>query len=190
MKVKHKKCLVLNATMEPLALVDWRRAITLVISEILEPVDYYDDAILTCGQKHIPNPAVVKCKKYVKQNHRKIAFSRKHVFLRDQMRCQYCGKQDFSGKTLTYDHVIPRVKWKKLGKQGTPTNWTNIVTCCTSCNRKKGEKTVNEVGFKLLRQPVQPSPHLFILGLSPWEKEIPRQWTIYLTSLYRHLIPK
>lgn len=194
MRTRHKKVLVLNATYEPLALIDWKRAITLVMVNQenpklgLEVVDYYDDAILTCGNKHVPTPAVVRCPKYIKQGHRKIAFSRKHVFLRDQMRCQYCGKQDFSGKDLTYDHVIPRAKWHKLGNKGSPTNWENIVCCCISCNRRKGEKTLKECGFKLKREPKRPTPHEYILGLSPWEKTIPLQWRTYLTPLYQHLL--
>jgi hypothetical protein len=117
----HRRVLALNQDYTPIATISWKRAIVLSIinqedsRKGVEIIDYYDDHILTCGNKHIPVPAVVRSPSYIRQDKRKVSFSRKHVFLRDQMTCCYCGKQDLTGEVLTYDHVIPRVMWKKLG---------------------------------------------------------------------------
>ena len=74
--------------------------------------------------------------------------SRFGVFLRDGFTCQYCGKK-VSPKKLTIDHVLPKSK-------GGKTTWTNVVTACIDCNLKKGDKTPEEVGMKLIRQPKPP----------------------------------
>lgn len=196
MRTKHdKRVLMLNADFSALATISWKRAIVLAIinqedpTKGLEIVDYYDDVILTCGGKNIPMPAVVRSPHYIRQTKRKLSFSRKHVFLRDQMTCCYCGKQDITGETLTYDHVIPRAAWKKLAYKGTPTQWGNICTCCKSCNRRKADRTPKEAGMILLRQPNEPSPTNFVLGLSPWSK-IHSKWEVYLPPLYKSLLEK
>ena len=131
-------------------------------------------------------PAVIRNVKYVDLNKRKISFSKKHVFLRDDMRCVYCGAQDITGEILTFDHVIPKAKWKRLGFPGTATKWENIVTACRRCNLKKADKTPKEAGMKLLKEPKQPSSAQYVLGISPWTK-IPKQWEIYMPPLYKHL---
>ncbi len=190
-----KRVLALNADFTPIATISWKRAIVLSIinqenpQKGLEIIDYYDDHILTCGNRHVPMPAVVRSPVYIRQDKRKVSFSRKHVFLRDQMTCSYCGTQDLTGETLTYDHVIPRVTWKKLGYKGTPTKWTNIVTCCRACNRKKADRCLKECGMRLLKEPAEPRAAQFVLGISPWSKIHPLWWP-YMPPLYKHLMDK
>jgi 5-methylcytosine-specific restriction endonuclease McrA len=46
--------------------------------------------------------------------------------------------------------VIPR-------SRGGSTTWSNIVTCCRPCNRRKGGKTPAEAGLRLLKRPMRPS---------------------------------
>jgi len=195
-KKSHRKALVLNADYRPLGLIGWQRAIVLSMinqcnaMEGLEVVDFYkNDFIQSTGNKKYPVPAVVRCPKYIQQNRNKIPFSRKNVFIRDQLTCQYCGFSDGTANNLTYDHVIPRATWKREGYHGTPTNWTNIVTCCVPCNRKKADRTPKEAGMKLLRGAKEPNPAQFILGLSPW-MHIPDEWITYLTPIYKHLLDK
>jgi hypothetical protein len=40
--------------------------------------------------------------------------------------------------------------------QGGRKDWENIVTCCVSCNRRKGGRTPAEAGMHLLRPPRRP----------------------------------
>lgn len=191
MKRIHTRTLVLNSDYLPISLISWKRAIILSMmnqdnpSEGVEVIDFYknDFIEMTQGRKY-PIPAVVRLANYVRQKKRKLPFSRKNVFVRDQMTCQYCGFSDGTIKHLTYDHVVPRSVWKKKNHQGTPTSWNNIVTCCISCNRKKADLTPEQAGMKLKKVPTEPNPHQFILGLSPWSS-IPEEWEPYLTPIYK-----
>ena len=47
--------------------------------------------------------------------------------------------QEQNKTKLTIDHVIPKSK-------GGSNSWQNLVTCCKSCNIKKDNKTLEEVG--------------------------------------------
>ncbi len=185
----EKKVLILNANYMPLALISWQKAIVLSCKYEKNPsngiriLDYYG-TVLTCGNRHLPLPSVAITPKYV--NKKKVAFSKKHVFLRDNLTCCYCGRQDLTGKSLTYDHVIPRSKWKQYGGKGTPTNWTNIVTCCFKCNNLKGDSMLSSVNMKLNKKPIEPNPTQFILGMGPWTQIHPH-WEPYLTPIYKKL---
>ena len=100
-------------------------------------VEYYDHSLKDGrGKKHFI-PAVIRNVKQVKQSYRKVNFSRINVFKRDNYTCQYCGiKAGEEGVDLELEHVVPRSKWNGTG---TPTCWTNIVTACRVCNRKKAD---------------------------------------------------
>jgi hypothetical protein len=50
---------------------------------------------------------------------------------------------------LTFDHVTPVA-------QGGRKDWENIVTCCVTCNRRKGGRTPEEAGMHLRRMPRRP----------------------------------
>jgi len=155
----------------------------------MEVIDFYsDDSIRATNNKRFPLPAVVRCPKYVKHKRNTVAFSRKNVFIRDQLTCQYCGTRGLV-RELTYDHIIPRSVWRQEAYNGTPTNWTNIVTCCLSCNKKKADRTPKQAGMTLLRSAITPNVSQFILGLSPW-MHIPDEWLPYLTPVYKHLLEK
>jgi hypothetical protein len=82
-----------------------------------------------------------------------VRYSRKNILTRDEYTCQYCGHRKKDEMTL--DHVIPRSK-------GGDNSFTNLVTCCKDCNLKKGNKTIKEVGMKLLKQPETPKWKSFI----------------------------
>src|SRR5262249_24426894 len=77
-----------------------------------------------------------------------VPFSRANIYARDDHRCQYCG-DGFPTSELTFDHVVPVA-------QGGRKDWENIVTCCVTCNRKKGGRTPAEAGMHRLRMPKRP----------------------------------
>jgi len=187
----HKRALVLNADFRPLGVIGWQRAIVLTLENQetpgtgLEVVTYYADTIKGTAGKEYPAPAVVRSPNYIKQKKRNIPFSRKNVFIRDQLKCQYCGER-FKPSELTYDHVVPRAKWKKQKHVISPTQWNNIVTACIPCNRIKANRTPKEANMKLIKEPQEPNPYGYILGLTPWGV-IPEEWYMWLTSLYSHL---
>ncbi len=76
--------------------------------------------------------------------------SKDGIWNRDQGICQYTGKK-LTKDQSTIDHVIPRSK----GGQDT---WTNMVVCDKTLNSKKGNKLNSELGLKLRKEPIEPSP--------------------------------
>ena len=62
---------------------------------------------------------------------------------------------------------------------GGRTEWTNIVTCCMECNRRKGGKIPHEAGMTLLRRPAKPE-WLPILRITINIKQAPESWFDYL----------
>ncbi len=146
--------LVLNADFRPLnyfplSLWSWQNSVKAVFLERVNVVSEYDNAI------HSPSwemklPSVISLKEYV-QVSRKPAFTRFNVFLRDRFSCQYCTTP-VPTQDLTFDHVVPR-------SRGGRTQWTNVVTACSVCNLKKGNKSIKQAGMHLLKKPEQPNNH-------------------------------
>jgi 5-methylcytosine-specific restriction endonuclease McrA len=75
-------------------------------------------------------------------------------------------------KKLTIDHVVP------ISKGGQHT-WTNVVTACSQCNNRKGDKTPAQVGFQLLNDPEHPQ-WLPSRELSYKTQHLPQIWQTYL----------
>lgn len=192
MQSHHNKCLLLNADYMPLSIISWKRALTWLIryennSQYgIEIVDFYkDDFIVGVHNKKYPIPAVAKTKRFFQVKDSSVTFSRKNIFLRDQYTCQYCN-QTFDNKQLTYDHVVPKSKWND--DNGSPTIWTNIVTACVECNRKKGNRTPKQANMPLINLPIKPfktSRYLPIAHhLRKIKDTIPVEWTLYLPKSY------
>jgi 5-methylcytosine-specific restriction endonuclease McrA len=57
--------------------------------------------------------------------------------------------------------------------------WDNIVTCCIACNRRKGDRTPEEIGLRLVRKPRRPAA-LPSLTLSLGVSRAPESWRDYL----------
>lgn len=100
-----------------------------------------------------------------------VVFSRKNLLLRDRYTCQYCGKYLKNPKERTIDHVIPK-------SRGGKTVWTNVVLCCKKCNLKKGDRTPEEAGLKLLKKPKAPKWQALILEEFPKHKK--DVWKVFL----------
>ena len=94
-------------------------------------------------------PRVVRLLNYDRVPRNAVKFSRRNVFLRDEHRCQYCGRR-FGVHNLSLDHVIPR-------SRGGQTTWENIVAACLKCNVQKGGRTPKEAGMTLCRPPHKPA---------------------------------
>lgn len=78
-----------------------------------------------------------------------VKLSKKNVIKRDKNKCAYCGEK-FKPKDLTVDHIIPKSKGGKF-------KWENLVCSCVKDNSKKGDRTPEEAGMKLLYLPRAPS---------------------------------
>src|SRR5438552_3781568 len=113
--------LLLNATYEPLRVLNWQKAITLLWQGKVEVLEVYDREIHGVSVT-IKLPSVIRLLKMIKirDAHRSVKFSRINIFTRDGYRCQYCRRK-YRTEDLTFDHVIP------IAKGGKKT-WENIVT--------------------------------------------------------------
>lgn len=192
MKQENSKCLVLNADYTPLAIIGWRRAIIWSIKNDyntlsgIQVIDFYKNDYIRCtNNKKLPIPAVARMATYHRVHGFSVNFSRKNLFTRDNMTCQYCGCIK-DKKELTYDHVIPKSQWDHA--LGSPTNWTNIVTACVYCNRKKGNRTPTQANMPLLSIPAKPNKNIKYLPLSCHldriKNNIPSEWLVYLPPSY------
>ncbi len=146
--------LVLNADYRPLSyfplsIWSWKDTVKAVFLDRVNIVNEYDQYVSSPSFK-MKIPSVISLKDYIPHSH-KPAFTRFNVFLRDDFICQYCNKK-FQTRELTFDHLTPRSK-------GGITSWENVVTSCSLCNWKKGSKSLKEVGFKILKNPQEPSQY-------------------------------
>lgn len=165
-----ERTLLLNATYEPLMVIDWRRAISLVFLGKSDVLAEHDRKIRSVSA-NIRIPSVVRLRERVRRSEPVIRFSRTNVYARDGHRCQYCAGK-FPASELTFDHVIPR-------SRGGQTNWVNIVTCCVDCNRIKADRTPAEAGMTLLTRPARPTSLPEVeKGLGG--KNAPESWAFYL----------
>lgn len=101
-------------------------------------------------------PKIIRLLGYDRLPAKHVKLNRRNLFARDHARCQYCGKR-FPTTELSIDHVVPR-------SQGGVTTWENVVSACVRCNVRKGGRTPDQAGMKLVARPVRPrrSPVLTI----------------------------
>lgn len=160
--------LLLNASYEPMKVIPWQRAVTLVLLGKAELVEAYED-LVRAATTTVEMPSVVRLVRYARQcSSRGVKFSRNNVYRRDGFTCQYCGQRPGPGG-LTFDHVLPRAK-------GGRTEWTNIVTACTRCNAFKADRTPEQAKMTLARRPVRPA---YMVAVSP-EDAAHASWRSYL----------
>ena len=164
--------LLLNATYEPLKVISWQKAITLVFLGKAELIEAQDERVRTSSSSY-ELPSVLRLVTRVRVPRKPVQFSRANIYRRDKYQCQYCGDK-FSPSVLTFDHVIPR-------SRGGDTSWGNIVACCQPCNRVKGNKTPDEANMPLLRKPKEPRWWPFALGAGLSDSP-PDTWRPYLWS--------
>jgi 5-methylcytosine-specific restriction endonuclease McrA len=167
-----EQTLLLNATYEPLKVVHWQKAVTLWCQGKVEIISVYDREVRSVTFS-FKLPSVIRLLRFVRIRRKLdyVPFSRANIYARDDHVCQYCG-ETFPTSELTFDHVVPVA-------QGGKKNWENIVTCCVTCNRRKGGRTPGQSGMHLVRTPRRPdkSPALRItVGL----RRTPESWRDYL----------
>uniref|UniRef100_A0A0E0LHL2 HNH nuclease domain-containing protein n=1 Tax=Oryza punctata TaxID=4537 RepID=A0A0E0LHL2_ORYPU len=139
--------LVLDLSYRPVNVVCWKRAICLEFMAKADVLEYYDQTVSSpSGSFYIPAVLrVPELLQVVKRRRVKHSLSRKNILYRDGFTCQYCSSAD----NLTIDHVIPTARGGKW-------EWENLVTACSRCNSRKGQKTVEQANMKLLKVPKAP----------------------------------
>jgi 5-methylcytosine-specific restriction endonuclease McrA len=156
--------LVLNRVYRPVHVTTVRRAFTLLYQGAARALDeqfrLFDfeswaalgaasgqDAVGTIdGRIRVPRVIVLLVYEHLPRS--RVRFSRFNIYARDDDTCQYCGRRHRRSE-LNLDHVTPR-------SRGGATSWENVVCSCVACNLRKGGRTPEEAGMRLLRQPVRP----------------------------------
>jgi 5-methylcytosine-specific restriction endonuclease McrA len=155
--------LVLNRVYQPIHVTSVRRAVSLLYQDVARALDeqfrlldFGSWAMLGAATHeaiHTPTrairvPRVIVLVAHAQLPRHRVRFSRLNVYARDESTCQYCGRR-FARSELNLDHVIPR-------SRGGSTNWENVVCSCVPCNLRKGGRTPEEAGMRLLRHPARP----------------------------------
>jgi CRISPR/Cas system Type II protein with McrA/HNH and RuvC-like nuclease domain len=154
------KVLVLNSDYTPINVTTVIRGFVLVNKGKAEILKSYDNPIITGAQTFV-KPLIIRLLNYVRYRIKNLKINRSRLFKRDLNQCVYCG----SKKNLTIDHVIPK-------SRGGDNSWSNLVTCCSPCNRRKGNKTPEEANMKMKIRPYEPT--LFSDVINPTISDI---WT-------------
>lgn len=187
--------LVLNKYFIPVSLTSWKRAIKLVF---LERADVVDEEYRTynfrdwfeisqmikehpAGFIYTPKfkiaiPEIIALKFYDKVQFEEPQLTRRNIYEHYGYRCCYCGKK-FSTEKLNIDHIIPR-------SRGGKTEWENVVTSCIDCNLKKGNKTPQEAGMKLLISPSKPQRRIKLAFVFNSQIKIPSSWQKFIDHIY------
>lgn len=162
-----EKVLVLNSDFTPINVTTVFKGFNLVNKGKAEILKASDQPIMA-GVNTFVRPLIIRLFNYVKFRFHKLKINRHRIFRRDEYQCVYCGNK----RSLTVDHVIPK-------SRGGPNTWLNLVTCCSSCNRYKDNKTPEEAGMKLLVKPFEPS--IFSNVINPNIEEI---WVDFQKTFY------
>ncbi len=134
-------------------MVPTRRALRLILEGKAEIVEAEAAAPVRSARLSLPRPAIIRLVRYVHVPRRfRRQVTNTFLFARDDYTCQYCGRGQRALRTrecLTRDHVIPQ-------SRGGTNEWTNVVTACSSCNTRKGNRLPNEIGMHPQHAPVEP----------------------------------
>ena len=148
----NSSVLMLNQNYEPLTVCSARRAFVLLFQGKAEMIETADGLKIHTISRNFALPSVVRLWHYKKVPFKRIMLTRKNVLTRDGNQCQYCGT--LKGP-MTVDHIIPKT-------MGGRESWENLVCSCGRCNNKKGNRTPELSGMKLLKKPTRPTYITFI----------------------------
>lgn len=147
-------CLALNASYEPLTIVPARRAVRLVLDRKAEILEVDGERAFRSEREEVPFPLVIRLVRFVQVPRRfRRQVTNTFLFARDNYSCQYCGRHrgELRGRQfLTRDHILPI-------SRGGGNTWDNVVTSCSPCNNRKGNRLPAEANMRLLTDPREPN---------------------------------
>ena len=155
---------VLNNSYECVSRTSFERAHQLIERRSAEVVKWSDQTIRT-ATRILRVPLMIRIFKYVRAFGRTMKFSKRFVWERDDFICQYCGKRITSKKDLETDHIYPE-------SRGGREVYENMVTACRPCNQKKADRTPQEAGMRLRRDPFIPQASRNMLRIAAEAKKV------------------
>lgn len=174
--VLDRPTLVLNRNWQPVNVATVSRALTMLWNEsahVVDPEDYRlytwtdwsalrprdGEPFLQAVTFRMRVPEILSLTRFDRPREEAVTFSRRNLFKRDHLTCQYCGVRPGSAE-LTIDHVLPR-------SQGGLSTWENCVLACVGCNARKANRTPEQARMKLKKPPHRPAwkPHYGTTGI-------------------------
>lgn len=138
--------ILLDHNFQFLNIVSIKKAIKLMVKNRVEVIKSTEKE-LRCG---FFLPKVLRLLREIRVTlNKKIPFSKQSVFIRDNYKCQYCGK-DLTSRNATVDHVLPVSK-------GGKNSYQNCVTSCKPCNNWKSDMLLSQTNMQLHRTPTHPT---------------------------------
>jgi 5-methylcytosine-specific restriction endonuclease McrA len=187
--VLNTKVLVLNRSFSPVHVTSVRRAFSLLyqgiahaVNEEYQTFDFeswahmsasVNDDTIGLVNRVIRVPRVILLLAYDRVPKRQVRFSRFNIYSRDRNTCQYCGER-LPRSELNLDHIVPR-------SQGGLSRWDNVVCSCHACNRRKGGRTPEQAGMRLLRPARRPEWTPFMLQTFSLRRY--REWAPFLSAV-------
>ena len=167
--------LLLNASYEPLRVIPFRRAMSLLLRDRVDAVSAETHPLPT-SSNIFEIPHVLRLRRYVNAPRRGARWSRRNIFARDNWTCIYCGIRPGDmrkGKVMgrdqfTLDHIFPR-------SRGGKNTWGNTACACAECNQRKGDRLYHQIGMKLRWEPKRPRVDYLVAS-----GDVPDSWKLYL----------
>ncbi len=163
--------LLLNSNYDCLNFVTDRKIFSLIARDKVEILATWPNVKIRHGRNNqISHPSIVKLKNHAPWIPKKVKYTDRGVFRRDNFLCQYCNKA-LTNATATIDHIIPKVR-------GGEYSWKNCVTACFECNNFKKDKSLEQANMKLINKPRIPELNIISEFKSMPYKHI--EWANYL----------
>jgi 5-methylcytosine-specific restriction endonuclease McrA len=125
--------------------------------DVMEPLGWDDWLALDAGPRSVGTPkgrvripSVIVLARFERVPMHLPGFGFEGLWTRDGGRCQYTGRR-LQRHEANIDHVVPR-------SRGGADNWENCVLSDKRVNHRKGARTPEEAGLKLLNRPSAPQP--------------------------------
>ncbi len=171
MRLEAAKVLLLNADYTPLGVISGKKAVKLMAKGKVEIVTATKVVIFNMERTvKFLLPKILRLIKFIRALWKsKVPFNKRHILLRDDYTCAYCGKRATSHMSI--DHILPKAK-------GGKSTFENVVTSCVPCNQKKDNRTPSQAGMFPKYRAYEPTIMEFIkmqikrLGLEDALKEL------------------
>lgn len=154
---KKRPVIALNASFEVMGPIKFNTAVKKIVANdayvlAADPEQFVQGPPTPDGGRFkIPWPLIIVHNEYVYIDYSEIEppddilAARMAILKRDNFTCMYCGEVG-----STYDHILPQSR----GGQNT---YLNLVAACVGCNGLKADRTPEEAGMKLIREPFVPN---------------------------------
>ena len=170
--------LALDISYQPVTVMSWMKAVTLILTDKADPV-VESDFVISSPTVQIFMPSVIRLRTHVPSPQRRIKLAKSRAILEThKWTCCYCGTKakGRDRQFMTIDHVLPR-------SRGGSNDPMNLVPACRPCNERKADKTPEEAGMRMLFPARIPKwDERLVMSFTARDGTTPEAWAPYITS--------